>query len=94
MARALAGAVSDPGASHPEPRIETTGTLAAQSSAARSFAVGDIVRLNSDRVHMTVRAADSGKIGCQWHNADDDLVEFDFDPRELTLVRRRASEAS
>jgi uncharacterized protein YodC (DUF2158 family) len=67
---------------------------AAAPASPDGFAVGDIVRLNSDRVHMSVRAVDRDKVGCQWHNASDDLVEFDFDPRELTLVRRRASEAS
>jgi uncharacterized protein YodC (DUF2158 family) len=71
-------------------------SLAAPSVAASpdAFAVGDIVRLNSDALRMTVHAVEGRRVGCHWHADDMGLIEFDFDPRELTLVRRRAGEAS
>ena len=53
------------------------------------FAIGDIVRLNSDRVHMTVKSVVGVRVACRWHDAADVIFEDDFDPRELTMVRKR-----
>jgi len=53
------------------------------------FAIGDIVRLNSDRVHMTVHTVDGAKLVCRWHDDADDLLSDEFHPRELTIVRKR-----
>jgi uncharacterized protein YodC (DUF2158 family) len=58
-------------------------------AVARRFGVGDIARLNSDRVHMTVNSVVGVRVRCRWHDAEDDLLNDDFDPRELTLVRKR-----
>lgn len=60
--------------------------------AARRFGVGDIVRLNSDRLHMTVGSFAGARVACRWHDEADDLLSDDFDPRELTLVRKREAE--
>ncbi|MGD0641452.1 MAG: DUF2158 domain-containing protein [Roseiarcus sp.] len=65
----------------------------AAADPAPPFAIGDIVRLNSDRVHMTVGAVAGGRVACRWHDAEDDLLKEDFDPRELTLVRKREEAA-
>lgn len=48
---------------------------------------GDVVRLNSGPVRMTVREASPGKIVCLWHDREDQLVEAEFKGAELTLVR-------
>ena len=53
------------------------------------LAIGDVVRMNSDTVRMTVRRADGDKIVCRWHDGADVLFEDEFDARELTLVRLR-----
>lgn len=53
------------------------------------FAIGDVARMNSDTVRMTVRRVDGDKVVCRWHDEADVLFEDDFDPRELTLVRKR-----
>jgi uncharacterized protein YodC (DUF2158 family) len=53
------------------------------------FGIGDVVRLNSDIVRMTVKSVVGVHVGCRWHDAEDDLLDDDFDPRELTLVRKR-----
>jgi len=52
------------------------------------FAIGDVVRLRSDAVRMTVHSVDGKRVGCHWHDDEDALVEFDFDPRELIAVKR------
>jgi uncharacterized protein YodC (DUF2158 family) len=62
-------------------------------AAARPFGVGDIVRLNSDRVHMTVKSVVGVRVACRWHDDELDLLDDDFDPRELTLVRKREEPA-
>lgn len=53
------------------------------------FGVGDIVRLNSDRVHMTVSVLAGARFVCRWHDQADDLLREEFELRELTLVRKR-----
>ena len=57
--------------------------------ATATFAVGDVVRLNSDAVRMTIHAIKGEAIVCRWHDAEDDLLTEDFDRRELVLVRAR-----
>jgi uncharacterized protein YodC (DUF2158 family) len=52
------------------------------------LSAGDIVRLNSDRVHMTVRAVDGDKVTCRWHDDALDLLSDEFAPRELVLIRK------
>jgi len=52
------------------------------------LSVGDVVRLNSDALRMTVRSVDGDKVTCRWHDAEDDLLSEDFDARELTLIKR------
>jgi uncharacterized protein YodC (DUF2158 family) len=59
------------------------------AESAAPFAIGDLVRLNSDRLHMTVKTVAGGRVVVRWHDDDGDLIEDDFDPRELTLVRKR-----
>lgn len=59
------------------------------AAVGRQFGVGDIVRLNSDRVHMTVKSIVGVRVACRWHDDELDLIEDDFDPRELILVRKR-----
>ena len=53
----------------------------------RALKRGDVVRLNSDRVALTVRSIDGGKIVCRWHDESDDLLSEDFDRCELAFVR-------
>jgi uncharacterized protein YodC (DUF2158 family) len=62
---------------------------AAVADPAAPLGVGDVVRLNSDAVRMTVQRVADGKIVCRWHDDAAVLFEDDFDPRELTLVRKR-----
>ena len=50
--------------------------------------VGDVVRLTSDRVAMTVRSIDGNKLVCRWHDEADDLLSEEFDRAELVFVRR------
>jgi uncharacterized protein YodC (DUF2158 family) len=62
---------------------------AAQPGPEAPFGVGDVVRLNSDTVRMTVGSFVGVRVVCRWHDEADDLLSDDFDPRELTLVRKR-----
>jgi uncharacterized protein YodC (DUF2158 family) len=48
---------------------------------------GDVVRLNSDAVRMTVRRVDGDKVVCLWHDAEDDLLSEDFERRELVFIK-------
>lgn len=58
-------------------------------------APGAVVRLNSGTERMTVRPAETARLSpippnaivCVWFDADNELNEWAFDPRELTLVR-------
>lgn len=68
----------------------TTSVKAGPNSDVLS--IGDVVRLNSDAVRMTIHSIDGAKIVCRWHDAEDDLLDEDFDPRELTLVRKREAD--
>jgi uncharacterized protein YodC (DUF2158 family) len=51
------------------------------------FEIGDVVRLNSDTVRMTVSKVESGRVTAEWHDASDALIESDFGARQLTLVK-------
>jgi uncharacterized protein YodC (DUF2158 family) len=53
------------------------------------LSIGDVVRLNSDAVRMTVGSIANGRVVCRWHDDERDLLSEDFDPRELTLVPKR-----
>jgi uncharacterized protein YodC (DUF2158 family) len=55
--------------------------------ARQSLEPGDIVRLNSDAVRMTVRRVDGDKIVCRWHDDELDLLEEDFARSELVFVK-------
>lgn len=53
-----------------------------------SIEIGDIVRLNSSPLKMTVKAVKDGRIIARWIDQTDDLLEDEFDRRELILVRK------
>jgi uncharacterized protein YodC (DUF2158 family) len=57
------------------------------ASSPSKLNVGDVVRLTSDTVNMTVRSIDGDKIVCRWHDEADDLLSEDFARAELIFVR-------
>lgn len=52
------------------------------------YVVGDVVRLNSGPLRMTVRRVAQQEITCRWHDETDDLLEDSFSIAELTIVRK------
>jgi uncharacterized protein YodC (DUF2158 family) len=54
----------------------------------KDFAVGDVVRLNSGALRMTVAELKDGRVVVNWHDQDDACLEDDFAPAMLTIVKK------
>ncbi len=58
-------------------------------SKGPAFDVGDVVRLNSSADRMTVSVVkEGGRIEARWFDETGDLLGDEFDPREITLIKK------